>query len=149
MNLKLAELLESVPPEFRLTTQTQKQLVFKHKSAKIKIYACLFDDGQPYSIEFVNKAANSHRPYSDGPAYMEWYNNRQLREVSYWKNGILHRPSSEGPAFQEFYENGKTKEISYFENGERHRPWTEGPVYQTWYDDGEPRSISYGTRIKF
>jgi antitoxin component YwqK of YwqJK toxin-antitoxin module len=52
----------------------------------------------------------------DGPAYIEYYENGNIRGKTYFLNGNYHRP--DGPAIISYYENGNVDYKSYNLNGQ-------------------------------
>ena len=106
MNIKLAELIDSIPPYY-VKTQYPGSAAYQYNNYSISIGWYL--NGEPSSYVY-RQNGELHRPYTEGPAYQDWHPNGQPWEISYYENGNLHRPSEDGPATQTWNANGQPLE---------------------------------------
>lgn len=73
---------------------------------------------------------NGRRHRTDGPAWVEYYENGKVKREEYFYDDVLHR--EDGPAFIEYFENGSKKTEVYCINGMK-----VGTV--EYYEDGSGR----------
>ena len=85
MNLKLAELLESVPPEFTIEKQAYLAVLYGYKGSYIDI--TWYKNGHPEKILYYNKQFQLHRPITEGPAYRNWNSSGTTWVSYYYENG--------------------------------------------------------------
>lgn len=134
MDIKLTELICSLPSEYVMTADRSGCLQYDSPQNK-SIWIERWSNGCPAAITYW-KDDLMHRPFSEGPAQINWHKNGQIWSEEYIENGKFHRPSSEGPAYQEWDKDGNLQEVSYYENGKHHRPSSEGPARQFFSEGG-------------
>jgi antitoxin component YwqK of YwqJK toxin-antitoxin module len=87
--------------------------------------------------EWLDKDGEFHR--EDGPAYIRYNENGNIKYKSYFSNNKLHR--EDGPASIQYYENGNIQCEYYYLNGKIHKE--DGPAYTVYYENGNIKYEAY------
>jgi antitoxin component YwqK of YwqJK toxin-antitoxin module len=93
--------------------------------------------------EWFDKNSDYHR--EDGPAYIRYNENGNIKYEAYYLNGKGYRKN--GPATIRYYENGKIEFEGYYLNGKEHRE--DGPAETWYYANGNIQSEKYYLNEKY
>jgi antitoxin component YwqK of YwqJK toxin-antitoxin module len=91
------------------------------------------------NIKYESYFINGKLNNIDGPAIRRYYDNRNIEFEGYSLNGKLHR--KDGPSSVSYYENGNIKNEEYLLDGYYHRE--NGPAYIEYYENGNILSELY------
>lgn len=117
MNLKLAEIIESIPEDFVKTRSLKDSVTFSKGGCSGEsvetVTVSWFTAGEPFALYF-RKDGHYHR--IGGPARVIWLENGQIFREEWYLNGSHHRNHFEGPAVIFWDDLGKKTLESYIEH---------------------------------
>jgi antitoxin component YwqK of YwqJK toxin-antitoxin module len=99
-------------------------------SRSVNTYGNLYSEIWNYRKELHN---------DNGPAYIIYFNNGNVKRKTYYKNGLEHNEN--GPSTIEYYENRNIRYVSYQINGKFHR--IDGSAIIEYFDNNKPEEEVY------